>query len=833
MGGTIAFEPSRRDRRAVAEGRARGSKSAVGLWVRSDWRRRRASLLALTLLTGIAFGVVATVFAGARRTASSFDRLRAATAAHDHGVVIDAPGANPGNPTWDHYDPATIRRIEHLPQIGTAGVMVTYVAGLANADWEFALLAPEDTTLGRRIERGRILRGRIPDARRADEAAINEASVDQAHVDVGGVLRLATLTPDQRARLIAGDVHAFDHGTLGPNLRLKVVGVFRGANDVVGRATPVIFTTPAFEHAYRGRVAYSSRVLLVHRAQGTSSAAFHRAVSRLTAQHPLGVFDAATEDKPARQTTRTLAVGLVVFAIVAALASILVVGQTVARHASGTEPDQFALASIGFARHQRMRGIVGTIVPVALLAALVAGFAAFAASTLMPVGLARRIEPAPGLRFDAPVTSAVALAVIVVVIGAGLAAAVPLTRGRRRQQRSSRASRLATSLGSVGAGPVLTTGARLAFDRRPPALPVRSALLGVGGAIVVVVAALTFSTSLDRLANEHQRWGYGWDLMLDTTPDRAAHFTRELAANRDLDGVSLLATNFTLAERSVGIRAYGLDGVHGAIGYALRSGVQPVGPDEVVVGPVTARELHLHVGQNMKVAVCPCTGSVNTSTMAPVRIVGTALFPEDDDGNFTNALGFSGTGFKRHVGEFPNDTRAAVRLAPGRSLSTVARDLGRRYPGQVSQYSYPVRPGEVENLIGLRRFPRVLAAFTAMLGIAALQNVLVTTIRRRRRELATLRSLGLTPRQTIRCINWQSLSLTFVALVAGIPVGILVGTRTWAAATHSIGVATDPNPPTLTIAVFALVALVVATAISIPVGWRAARMNPGAALRDE
>ena len=57
-------------------------RGAIGLWVRSDWRRRRASLLALTLLTSVAFGVVAAVFAGARRTASSFDRLRAVTAAY-------------------------------------------------------------------------------------------------------------------------------------------------------------------------------------------------------------------------------------------------------------------------------------------------------------------------------------------------------------------------------------------------------------------------------------------------------------------------------------------------------------------------------------------------------------------------------------------------------------------------------------------------------------------------------------------------------------------------------------------------------------------------------
>lgn len=808
-------------------------RSAIGLWVRSDWRRRGASLLALSLLASVAFGVVSTVFAGARRTASSFDRLRAVTAAYDHGIAIDGPGTHPGAPQRDRYDDQTVERIKRLPQSRAVGGYVSYIAGLANADWEFALVAPEDATVGHLIEHDRILHGRFPNVDRVDEVAINEASVDQAHVDVGDVLRVETLSPAQRLRLIAGDEHAFEHGPLGPKLRLRVVGVLRGASDVVGRASPAIYATPAFDRAYRGRVAYASRVLLVRRAPGTSPAALHQAVSRLTSHNPLGVFDAATEDKPARQTTRTLAVGLVAFALVAALASILVVGQAVARHASGAQSDQFSLAAIGFTRPQRIRGIVGTVVPIALLGALLAGAAATLASTLMPVGLARRIEPHPGVRFDPLATSAVALAVIIVVIGAGLLAAASLTRGDQRRHRNRRPSQLSMALGSAGAGPVLITGARLAFDRRPPALPVRSALFGIGTAIAVVVAALTFSASLDRLANDHQRWGYGFDLMVDTTRNGTAHLTRELAANHDLSGVSLFASAFTFAEHTNGIRAYGLQPVHGTIGYALRSGVQPTGPDEVVVGPVTAHNLHLQVGQNMNVAVCPCTGDPAKSKMGQVRIVGTALFPEDDEGNFTNALGFSGTGFKHHTGEFPDDTHAAVTITPGRNLANVARDLGRRYPGQVSQYSYPSRPGEVENLIGLRRFPRVLAGFTALLGIAALQNVLVSTLRRRRREFATLRTVGLTPRQTSRCITWQSLSLTSVALTIGIPIGLLAGARTWAAATQHIGVATDPNEPTLAIAALAIFALALAAAISVPVGWRAAHIHPAAVLHAE
>jgi len=421
----------------------------------------------------------------------------------------------------------------------------------------------------------------------------------------------------------------------------------------------------------------------------------------------------------------------------------------------------------------------------------------------------------------------------VVVLVAALLAAVSLTRTERRRSAGPRPARLPNALGTTGAGPVVTTGVGLAFDRRPPALPVRSALAGITTAVVVAIGSLTFSSSLDRLANDQQRWGYGWDLALDTTPTATSRLTRELAADRDLRGAALLASSYTLTGDNDGVRAFGLEPIRGGIGYALRSGHQPVGPDEVVVGPDTASRLHLRPGDLTRVAVCPCTGSATAGAYGRVRVVGTALFPEDDEGNFTNALGFSGAGFHRHVGDFPNDTRAVITIAPGHDVATVARDLGRRFPGQLSQYSYPSRPGQIENLTGLRRFPRLLALFTALLGVAALENVLITTLRRRRRELATLRTLGLTPGQTRGAVAWQSVSLAAVAIAIGVPAGLLLGARTWAAATRSTGVATDADQPAFAVALLAVVALAVALTISLPIGWRASRVRPAAVLHTE
>ena len=102
----------------------------------------------------------------------------------------------------------------------------------------------------------------------------------------------------------------------------------------------------------------------------------------------------------------------------------------------------------------------------------------------------------------------------------------------------------------------------------------------------------------------------------------------------------------------------------------------------------------------------------------------------------------------------------------------MAATLDEDYPESVSGESLPIPPAEVANLGSVRSLPRWLAAFVAVLGIASLIHVLVTTVWRRRGELATLRTLGITPRQVLGCIVWQATTITVVGLVVGIPLGL-------------------------------------------------------------
>ena len=111
--------------------------------------------------------------------------------------------------------------------------------------------------------------------------------------------------------------------------------------------------------------------------------------------------------------------------------------------------------------------------------------------------------------------------------------------------------------------------------------------------------------------------------------------------------------------------------------------------------------------------------------------------------------------------------------------------------------------------------------------------MLLATRQRRRRELATLSSLGLTPGAIRNCLVWQSISIVAVSLVLGTVVGVAIGAVVWVQATRGIGVASDVSHPAVTIAVWACVALAAAVVLGALAGMRASRFATAESLRPE
>jgi ABC-type antimicrobial peptide transport system permease subunit len=129
--------------------------------------------------------------------------------------------------------------------------------------------------------------------------------------------------------------------------------------------------------------------------------------------------------------------------------------------------------------------------------------------------------------------------------------------------------------------------------------------------------------------------------------------------------------------------------------------------------------------------------------------------------------------------------------------------------------------------------PATLAALLAMLALLAVGHAIVTSVRRRRRELAVLKALGFDRRQTGATVVWQASTLATVGLIVGIPVGLIIGRLVWHRVADSLGVSTAPTIPKLALLLTVACALAAVNLIAFLPARAAARTRPAVALRSE
>ena len=110
------------------------------------------------------------------------------------------------------------------------------------------------------------------------------------------------------------------------------------------------------------------------------------------------------------------------------------------------------------------------------------------------------------------------------------------------------------------------------------------------------------------------------------------------------------------------------------------------------------------------------------------------------------------------------------------------------------------RPSDIQNYTGVRDTPLILGAVLALLAIGTLTHVLLTGVSRRRRDLAVLKTLGLTRSQLIGVVFWQASVLATTSLIAGLPLGVLAGRWSWALFAASVGTAGYADVPVQAIA---------------------------------
>jgi hypothetical protein len=181
---------------------------------------------------------------------------------------------------------------------------------------------------------------------------------------------------------------------------------------------------------------------------------------------------------------------------------------------------------------------------------------------------------------------------------------------------------------------------------------------------------------------------------------------------------------------------------------------------------------------------------------------------------------------------------ALIRYRPGTDLGAAAARLqaivtrGGCPPGSCL-LTNDQRPGDIRDYAVVRDTPLALAAVLALLAVGTLTHVLVTSVRRRRRELAILKTLGLRRAQLLWVVGWEATALAGAAMLAGLPLGLLAGRWSWALFAGALGVAGDADVPVLLVLLTVPVTWLLTILIAAWPARAAARVRPAAVLRAE
>jgi ABC-type lipoprotein release transport system permease subunit len=821
--------------------------AAVWYRFRAELRTRWRAWLALALIVGIAGAAVLALAAGARRTDSAYQRFLRSQNAYDVLLVTTSDVFGAETSRTAQFDLDEVRRLPEVAETARGATFFVFVgAGVG-------VLIPKDERMGNAVNRFKMLEGRRPDPRDPSEVVVSFTFADQYGLGVG----------DQIPLLDEGILAEVESGEVPPDVSLEEAEAFRAAADRVLTAIPdnaltivgveaapsefppqiegtgryLVHTSPALYplRADIGTFSEGADTLMVRLHGGQRAAdAFLDRLEQLGGGLEPNATLARDPTKAVDRTLDTQAVALQILALLTGLVAVLICGQLLARFTALESTEHPVLSALGMGARQRfalgtMRaaaiGAVGMVIAVAVAAAL---------SPVFPTGLARTAEPESGLRIDGFVLGVGAIAVALVVVLLVLWPAWRATRAAVAPgPTQTRTAVTARALADRGAPLPVSTGVRMALEpgQGRSAVPVRSSLVGVTLGVITLVAALTFGASLGHLLATPRLYGQTWDVEFTTYDDTM--FTRGASLlERDdrVDGVAL--GNFRIGFDVDGHAVDGLavDRGQSDISPTILEGRGPRGPNEIVLGTRTLREIDADVSDTVEVGLV-----ARGSPPVRMRVVGRAVFPvfaiagQLGDGALMTLR--AAERISEDLAD-PFDTSVLVQLAPGADLDELSSDLDE----QIGDHAFVIGQGKPTDILNFGRVegtPYILGAILAALSLATLTHLLLSATRRKRRDLAILKTLGFVRRQVRSAVGWQATTLIVISLAVGIPLGIAVGRWIWTLFADELGVVVEPQIPWLGVVLLVPIAVVVANVIARWPARIAARTPAATVLRSE
>jgi putative ABC transport system permease protein len=133
----------------------------------------------------------------------------------------------------------------------------------------------------------------------------------------------------------------------------------------------------------------------------------------------------------------------------------------------------------------------------------------------------------------------------------------------------------------------------------------------------------------------------------------------------------------------------------------------------------------------------------------------------------------------------------------------------------------------------VRPVPLALAALLGFLGTVMLAVGLVGAVHNRRRDLAVLRTLGFDRRQVRWTVASQATTLAVVALLLGLPAGVVLGRQAWNVLAARLAIPVEATTSVLLLVVAMGATLALANAAAALAGSRASRLRAAEVLRAE
>ncbi len=801
----------------------------VGFVAWQGIRRRWPTLLLLTLVLGLTGAVVLAGVAGSRRGRATLDEF---LEYHRPGVV--EAFVDPSLPVARQE----ALLAEMVEASGSADTFVTLASVVVALPGPEGVSGPgTDITVAdayltgvpmRDVQRALVIDGRLPLA--AGEVALNERLAARRGVTVGDEVDLALFAPEDLNRVGNGETAE----------ATEIVATTVGA---IVRTPPDLARSPQAQpgtlfEADEGRVVLEPTFWEDH---GRGAATYGMGTTGLLAADELApavaamravggdralVTTAGSEDlakvEPVGDAIDLESNAVLALALVVLVFGLVVLGTALARTTGDDAVDRHTFGTLGLTRRQITTSILLRGGLVTALASVLAVAVAVPTSSFFPIGLAGDAEIHPGVEVDGLVLLAGGVLFFVLVM-----ARIVLGAWADRRPAEPPSGRALRSLPVTPVTPAALGARRVLAGLGRGSATGRLTLVTAMVGVAAVSGAATFATSLGRLVDSPERQGWTWDVVVGNYADQEAADlgAAALTANPDVAAFAPYQwTTFEVDGELVTLAEFEPDGLDGVP--VVLEGRAPIGADEVALGRGTLQELGKEVGDTVEIsgAAVTVTATVVGVVVAPATIAP----PMDLDSGGAITFALAATAF----GDARSDAPAGYLVdlqEDGRRAGMLDR-LRQDFPGTVLG---PMKPLDVADLERVRGVPYLLAALLGTLALVSVVVTLASAARRRRHEVAVLRSLGLARDQLRRLAAGEASTFVSLAVVVGVPVGVVAGRLLWTMAADGLGSEVGPAVPVLAIGIAVVVVLTLVNLYAQGLATVVARREPGVDLRTE